>query len=123
MIILINIFGAFLVLAGFILIIKPEIVFDLLSENSDKIWLYIGAIVVRMILGGSLIYISSSSKYPLVMLIIGWIAIIAAIVFAVIGWNRFERLMTWVLSETKPFGRTGGVVSVCFGVFLIYVFI
>jgi hypothetical protein len=50
MIILINIFGTFIVLSGIILMIKPSIICDFLSKNSDKIWVYIGAIVVRIIL-------------------------------------------------------------------------
>lgn len=51
------------------------------------------------------------------MFILGWTAIIAAIVFAVIGWSRFKQLMTWVLLITERFCRAAGVISVCFGVF------
>ena len=124
MIILINIFGTFFVLTGIILIINPSIVFGLFNDTSDNILVYIGAIVARIILGSLLIYISSFSKYPLVMFIFGLYIIIQAIVSAVIGWNRFSRFLSWILLKTEPFAepfcRAGGVMSVCFGVFIIY---
>jgi len=81
------------------------------------------AIVVRLVLGVLLIYQSGASKYPLVIEIIGWLSIVAAVFFTVIGRNNFKRLISWALSLAKPFGRVGGVVAVCFGAFLVYAFV
>jgi hypothetical protein len=39
------------------------------------------------------------------------------------GRRNFNRLMSWALSLSKPFGRVGGVVAVAFGAFLIYAFV
>jgi len=85
-------------LAGILLIINPEIIFKVLRENADKLWLHIGAVVVRLLLGALLIYQASVSKFPIAMEVIGWVAIFAAIVFAVLGRKNFKRLILWAFS-------------------------
>lgn len=123
MVILIIIFGALTFLAGIMIIINPEIIFGLLSKHSDKLEMQILAIVVRLVLGVLLIYQSGVSRYPLVIEIIGWLSIVAAVFFTVIGRNNFKRLIAWALSLTKAFGRAGGVMAVCFGSFLVHAFV
>jgi hypothetical protein len=121
--ILVIIFGILMFLAGILLIINPEIILKVLRENTDKLWLHIGAVVVRLLLGALLIYQAGVSKFPVAMEVIGWVAIFAAIVFAVIGRKNFKRLMLWAFSLLKPFGRIGGVMALCFGSFLVYAFV
>jgi hypothetical protein len=123
MTILIIIFGVLTLLAGIIIVINPENIFGLLSKHSDKLEMQILAVVVRLVLGVLLVYQSGVSKYPLVIEIIGWLSIVAAVFFTVIGRNNFKRLISWALSLTKPFGRAGGFVAVCFGAFLVYAFV
>ena len=123
MTLLILIFGALTLLAGIVIVINPEVIFGFLRNNLDKLVLHILAVVVRLVLGALLIYQSDASKYPLVIEIIGWLSIVAAIFFAVIGRNNFSRIISWALSFVKPFGRVGGVLAVCFGAFLIYAFV
>ena len=122
MTLLIIIFGALTLLAGIIIVIKPEFIFGFLRNNIDKLQLHILAFVVRLILGVLLIYQSNASKFPFVIEIIGWLSIVAAIFLAVMGRRNFTRLMTWALSLLKPFGRVGGVLAAAFGAFLIYAF-
>jgi len=121
--ILIIIFGSLMLLAGISLIINPGIIFKVLRDNFDKLWLHIIAVVVRLLLGALLIHQASVSKFPVTMEVIGWIAIFAAIVFTVIGRPNFKRLILWAFSLAKSLGRVGGVLALCFGSFLIYAFI
>ena len=121
--IVIIVFGLLMLLAGISLISSPDIIFKVLRVNSNKLWLHIGAVVVRILLGALLISQANVSKFPVTMGVIGWIAIIAAIVFTVIGRKKFKRLISWVFSLVKPYGRIGGVVALCFGSFLIYSFV
>jgi hypothetical protein len=123
MTILIIIFGALTFLVGIIIIIIPEKIFGLLNKHTEKLELQILAVVVRLLLGALLIHQSGAAKYPLVIEIIGWLSIAAALFFAVIGRNNFIRLISWALSLAKPFGRFGGVVAGCFGAFLVYAFV
>jgi len=123
MTLLIIIFGFLTLLAGIVIVINPEVIFGFLRNNLDKLVLHILAVVVRLFLGILLIYQSNISKFPFVIEVIGWISIVAAIFLAVIGRRNFNRLMSWALSLSKPFGRVGGVLAVAFGAFLIYAFV
>ena len=121
--ILIISFGILMLMAGIVLITNPETIFKVLRENSYKLWLYISAVVVRLLLGALLIYQAGVSKFPVIIEVIGWAAIFAAIVLTVIGRKNFERLISWVLSLVKPLGRIGGILALCFGSFLVYAFV
>ncbi len=123
MTLLIIIFGALTLLAGIVIVINPEVIFGFLRNNLDKLVLHILAVVIRLILGALLIYQSNISKFPFVIEVIGWLSIVAAIFLAVMGRRNFNRLMSWALSLSKPFGRVGGVLAVAFGAFLIYAFV
>ena len=120
---LILVFGALILLAGIAMVINPETIFGFLRNNVDKPALHVGAIALRVVLGVLLILQSDVSRYPLVIEVIGWIAIVAAISLAVIGRRNFNRLMTWALSFSKPLGRVAGVFAAAFGAFLIYSFV
>ncbi|MEE8058948.1 MAG: hypothetical protein V3T17_14100 [Pseudomonadales bacterium] len=120
---LICFFGVLLVLAGFFLIINPDFFFGFLNKNVDKLWVYIGAVIVRIIFGGLLIYSSHLSKFPLAISILGWMILMVAVILLVIGRKKFEKLVLWVISVFKPYGRIGGLFSVGFGSLLIYAFI
>jgi len=123
MALLIIIFGALTLLAGIVIVISPEVIFGFLRNNLDKLVLHILAVVVRLFLGVLLICQSNISEFPFVIEVIGWLSIVAAIFLAVIGRRNFNRLMSWALSLSKPFGRVGGVLAVAFGAFLIYAFV
>lgn len=125
MAVLIILFGILTLLAGIVIVIviNPDVIFGVLRSNIDKPALHILAVVVRLALGALLIYQSDVSKFHFVIEIIGWLSIIAAIVFAVMGRGNFNRLMSWALSLSRSFSRAGGVLAVAFGAFLIYAFI
>ncbi len=59
-------------MAGVTLIANSETIFKVLRNNSQKLWLHIGAVVVRLLLGALLIYQASVSKFPLLIEVIGW---------------------------------------------------
>ncbi|MBT5032805.1 MAG: hypothetical protein HOM55_10980 [Proteobacteria bacterium] len=123
MILLIILFGALTLVAGIIIVINPEVIFGFLRKNLDKLGLHVIAIVVRLVLGALLIVQSSNSRFPLATEIIGWLAVVAALVLMVMGRSNFNRLMLWALSLVKPMGRVGGILAAAFGAFLVYAFI
>ena len=123
MTILIIAFGILMLLAGISIILNPVNLFEFLKTRTEKLYLYILAIVARLLLGALLIHLADISKFPFLIEIIGWISIVAAVIFIIIGHNNFVRLMSWVLSKAKPFGHIGGILAVCFGTFIIYAFI
>jgi len=123
MIELIIIFGALTLLAGVVILINPEVIFGYLRSNLDKLVIHILAVVVRLIIGVLLINQSGLSKFPLVIEILGWLSIVAALSLAAMGRHNFHKLMSWTLTFLKPYGRVGGVFAAAFGGFLIYAFV
>lgn len=123
MTLLIILFGTLTLLAGTIIVINPEIIFGYLRNNRDRLSLHITAVVVRLMIGGLLISQANVSKYPLAIEVLGWLSIVAALTFAVMGRSNFKRLMSWALSLLKPYGRVGGAFAATFGAFLIYAFV
>jgi len=123
MIVLILMFGVSTLLAGIVIIINPDSIFGFLRKHADKLELHILAVMVRLIFGSLFIYQAGASRYPLAIEVVGWLSIVAALSFAVIGRNTFKRLISWALSLDKPFGRAGGAMAICFGAFLIYAFV
>lgn len=123
MTLIIILFGILILLAGVVLVVRPVRFFDLLEQHVEKPGLHILAVATRLILGVILITQAGEARYPHVIEVIGWIAIVAAIFLAVIGRDRFKRLMSWLLTRAKPVGRIGGIAAACFGAFLVYAFV
>ncbi|MBT8129363.1 MAG: hypothetical protein KJP10_05180 [Gammaproteobacteria bacterium] len=122
MTILIILFGLLTLLAGVIIVINPEIIFGYLRDNLDRPWLQRVAIIVRLVLGILLIHTAGLSRFPLIIEILGWLSIAAAIMFALMGRQRFLKLMSWAFSLLKPYGRIGGLFAMAFGGFLVYAY-
>lgn len=116
-------FGFIVLIAGIIIIISPEIFFAYLRKNHDRRELHILAVVLRLVIGAILINQAAESRFPLAIEILGWLSIVAALTFAAIGSHNFLKLMSWVLTLLKPYGRAAGVFAAAFGGFLVYAFI
>ena len=120
---LIIIFSALTLLAGIVIFINPEVIFGYLRSNLNKLVIHVLAVVVRLIIGALLISQSSLSKFPLVVEVLGWLSVVAALSLAAMGRHNFHRLMLWALTFLKPYGRVGGIFAAAFGGFLIYAFV
>lgn len=118
----IKLFTILLLLAGISLLITPEFIIDWIEANTENTSLYISAIVVRFIFGVLFIVAAKESAYPMVIKIFGYMFIIAAIVFLLMGQESFQHLMTSLIPRFKPFAPVSGILSIAFGGFLIYAF-
>jgi hypothetical protein len=117
---IIILFSTATIVAGIIIVINPDTIFDLLRRKLESLSLHILAVVVRVILGVALIMCATESRYPTAILILGWISIVAASVLGIMGRTNFKRLMSWALSVAPSFGRIGGLLAILFGGFLIH---
>ena len=117
------IFGALTSLVGLIIIFNPDFIFGRIKENYEKPGMYITAVVLRLALGALFILQSDVSKFPLLMEIIGWFSIAAALTLVAAGRKIFNRIISWALSISRPLLRLGGIVAVLFGVFIVYAFV
>lgn len=120
---LIILFGALIFVAGIVIIARPPLILDMIQSNGEKTWLYLSAIGARVILGVILIQQAAISKFPLLIEMLGWISLVAAFLFTIMGRRRFTGMMYWILEKMKPYARVGGVFALIFGALLVYAFI
>jgi hypothetical protein len=123
MIILILILASFILLAGVAMLVNPAYFARLLADSAYRVELHVLAVVIRLLLGGLLVYCAAASRFPFVIHVLGWVSVIAALVLAVIGRQRFIALMNWALQWVQKFGRVAGLIAAALGAFLIYAFV
>lgn len=116
-------FAALILIAGIMLVVKPETIFMLLRNNIEHPVIHVMAVMARLIIGALLISQSALSRFPLVIEVLGWVLIVAGIFLAVIGRKKFQKLLSWVLTKFTPFGRLAGIIAIAFGGFLGYAFL
>ncbi len=119
---IIKLFGILMLLAGISLLINPEILIGFIEENMENTLLYISAIVVRLVFGVLFIVAAKESKYPGVFKFLGYLFIIAAIIFIFIGQENFQNFIGSVIPDVKPYAPVIGPLVIAFGGFIIYAF-
>ncbi len=120
---IIKLFGILMVLAGISLLISPEIIIGWIENNMESISLYISAIVVRLVFGILFLVAAKESKYPGAIKILGYLFIIAAIIFIFIGQENFLDFISLFIPDVKPYAPVSGLLAIAFGGFIIYAFL
>lgn len=117
---LIKLFGILMLLAGISLLVKPEMLIGWIEDNIQSTSLYVFAIAVRFVFGILFLMVAKESRYPVVFKILGYLFILAAIIFIFIGHERFIDFISSVIPFTDPYARIVSVFVIAFGGFLIY---
>ena len=123
MTLIIILFGILIAGSGLVLLVQPAVITGFIEKRDESVWLYAFGIGVRVLLGLLLIVLSDESRFPLVMVILGWISLAAALFLQVLGLKRFTRFMRWIIPKAKPWSRLAGLLAVAFGAFLVYAFV
>ncbi len=118
--IIITLFGAFICLAGLVMLISPQKFKDVMNNIADQT-LLLSAVIVRIIIGAVLLLEAPNLKFTPVIEVIGTIFILAAIILLLIGQNRLRRMIDWFLKFSDSFYRIWTIPAFAFGAFLIYV--
>jgi uncharacterized membrane protein SirB2 len=120
--IIIKLFGILLLISGITLLIKPEIILVWIEDNMENTSLYISAIVVRLVFGILFLVAAKESKYAGIIKFFGYLFIVAAIIFIFMGQERFQHFITSLIPDVTPLAPIAGLLSMVFGVFLMYAF-
>jgi len=118
----IKLLGALILLLGISLLIKPEFIFGLIETNVESTSLYIIAIVVRIIFGVLFIIASDESKHPRLIKFMGYLFILAAFVFVLMGKACFQDFIGELLQKMKHLAQIGGILGAVFGAFLLHTY-
>lgn len=85
----------------------------------DQRWGLPVAIAVRLLMGAALLVVADRSVFPMAFLILGWIAIVAAVGLLFVGLERFRPLVAWMESLGPLVLRVWLLFGLAFGVFLL----
>lgn len=76
------------------------------------------AVGVRLVLGAALILAAPESRFPIGFLVLGWAAIVAAVLIAIAGKERIKKVMEWGTRQPPLAMRAWCLLGVAFGAFL-----
>ena len=114
--------GLLLLVSGATLIINPDAIFNWIMGNVESTGLYAAAIIARLVLGSILVIAAKESRFPTAIKIIGYISIIAALIFLFLGKARFQSFLSDIIPALIPFALLFALISIAIGGFLIYAF-
>jgi hypothetical protein len=100
--------------------IAPDKIWKMINGVMDKDWAIHVAVIMRLLLGAALIIAAPQSRFPHVMEVLGWIAIIAAIAILFMGRDRLKKFIAWFQRMTNTIVRVWLLFGFAFGAFLIH---
>ncbi len=101
-------------------IYAPKKLQKLVNGVMNQDWGIYIAVMVRLLLGLVLIIAASDSRFPLVFQGLGWIVIVAAVVFVFLGRERIRKFLAWSEQFSQTTFRLWLLFGIAFGMFLIY---
>ena len=114
----IQVFCIFILLAGVTIVYQPSAVIDAIHKHRNSKVVYAAAIIARMLFGAVFLAVASDARQPMIFQIIGVLFVLAALVFAIIGQQRFIALLNWACSLTTTIARFMGIFAIAFALAL-----
>lgn len=112
--------GVLIALIGLAAVVKPRAVHGFAQRVTVRTWLRLIAFAIRVLLGGLLLLVASSTPFPLAVQVIGVLLIASGILVLLIGNEGIQRMLNWALGRGPRGIVVGGLLGVLFGAFLIY---
>ncbi|MFV1995247.1 MAG: hypothetical protein ACC661_07405 [Verrucomicrobiales bacterium] len=78
------------------------------------------AIGTRLVMGVLCLMAAPATKFPLAIMLLGWLMIVAAGAIPVVGWGRLRLMVDWWRTRPGFLLRSWLFFGVVFGVFLVY---
>ena len=96
-------FGFFIILVGFIMLINPKKARETLRKAGSTIFINYAEITLRIIPATALILYSDLSKYPIAFKIFGWTMLITSLVLYVVPRKMHHKFSIKSADILKPF--------------------
>jgi hypothetical protein len=100
--------------------LKPDDLDDWFRRFWNTSWSMALAVGLRLALGTALLSVAAESRSPLVLTVIGWLAIAGAVSLLVIGKERASKIVRWVLGWPPLIARLWALFGIAFGLFLVW---
>ncbi len=95
-------------------------IWSLVNGAMEKDWVIYVAVIARLLLGAALIIVAPQSRFPLAFEILGWFAIVAAVLILIIGRDKLRRFVAWFQRFSQAMIRAWLLFGIAFGAFIIY---
>ncbi len=119
MVYVVSILGVLITLIGLVGIVVPRSFVQVIGgwEAESR---FIAAVGIRMVMGVICLSAAPASRMPVVVQVIGIIAIAAAAVALLVGLERLNRLVEWWLGRPPIIVRMSAAFAAGFGVLLVF---
>ena len=118
-----QLFGVLLILGSLYLLIDSQGLFEWFDKNQNSLWLYLFAILFRLLFGVLFIVTCKQSKYPTAIKILGYFLVFAGLVLALMGHNAFKGLLAHILPTMMPFAYVSALLGLGLGGFIVHAFL
>ena len=112
-------FGVFTLLMGLWGVLAPARLADFVTRFGSKSGLWFAA-GIRLVLGLALWFAAPASHAPLLLQVLGVLALVAAVVLPFMGVDRFKRLIDWWTKLSPTAMRFNSLFAVVFGAIILW---
>jgi len=113
-------FGVLIAVLSLWGVLQPRKLINMVSDAMEQGWGIMLAVGVRLLMGAAMILAAPVSQFPKTFTIIGWIAIVAAVVLVIVGRDLIRKLIAWFSALSDTLVRLWVLFGIAFGAFLIY---
>ncbi|MDA1369659.1 MAG: hypothetical protein O2971_02710 [Proteobacteria bacterium] len=113
-------FSAALFILSLILIITPDTLLDYIKEQVEVPGFRMTAVAIRIIGGVVFILAAEESRFPMVFLIIGVLALVAGFVIAALPRKTFIEMISRLANINSMLARLSGLGTLLAAWFLMY---
>lgn len=114
--------GLLIVLAGLVIVVKPNVLVDLVPGLLQGKKLFMVA-SVRLLAGCAMLVAAPQAHHPLFMEIIGWIAVLAGLLMMVMPPKAMQVIIGWVENFPVWLMRVFSPIVLAFGGYLVWSFL
>lgn len=114
-------FGLIMICLSIVMIVNPNYWSDGIVSFSNRSYFHWFEVISRLVAGVVFVLFNQSTLYPQLILSIGYLLIAVGIGLVIMGSDKHRKFAVWSAHNFKSTFRPAGVVSLIFGIFLIYV--
>ncbi len=111
--------GVFVLLVGVWGVLAPARMADFVHRFASKGGLAF-AVAIRIVIGLALWFAAPHSRAPLLLQVLGVVAIVAAVALPMMGLERFKGLIGWWTKLSPGAQRLNSVLAVAFGAAILW---
>lgn len=116
---IVAVFGILIIGIGILGIVSPGTLTRFVSTLFQSRYGFYLAMALRLLLGIALIGAASDSHFPQTLIVLGVLAIVAAIAGPFIGFKRLRTLADWLLARPPVLIRAWAALAAGLGTFLV----